>query len=43
MEGDCDFDYECQDGLICGIDNCKGGFPDDAYDCCYDPTPSAGK
>ena len=35
MQGDCDHDYECQDGLICGDDNCPG-FPDDGYDCCVE-------
>ena len=35
MQGDCDHDYECQDGLICGDDNCPG-FPDDAFDCCVE-------
>ena len=48
MEGDCDKDEECKDGLKCGTDNCaqclEGQGPADgcgkwAYntDCCYDP------
>ena len=35
--GDCDFDNQCQDGLVCGDDNCNNGFGDTAYDCCEDP------
>ena len=48
MEGACDKDEECKDGLKCGTDNCaqclEGQGPADgcgkwAYntDCCYDP------
>ena len=35
-QGDCDYHYECQDDLRCGIDNCDGslGF-DSSIDCCY--------
>lgn len=37
-EGDCDDDSECEEGLICGSDNCPedSGFHD-THDCCYDP------
>ena len=34
MQGDCDFDAECQDDLVCGDDNCGSGFPDTSFDCC---------
>ena len=42
MEGDCDHDSDCHDGLVCGIDNCKRitGIRDsvidwdDTDDCC---------
>ena len=35
-EGDCDFNFECQDGLVCGSNNCPAslGF-DSEVDCCY--------
>ena len=35
-QGDCDSDYECQDGLFCGSNNCPAslGF-DSEVDCCY--------
>ena len=38
-EGDCDTDGECQDGLLCGSNNCPAslGF-DTEFDCCYQPT-----
>ena len=29
-EGDCDFNYHCQDGHRCGSNNCPN-----SYDCCY--------
>ena len=34
-EGDCDYDYQCQDGLVCGSNNCVAslGFDSDV-DCC---------
>ena len=42
MEGDCDHNSDCFDGLVCGNDNCdrKNGIVDDANgwddtdDCC---------
>ena len=42
LEGDCDRDSDCDDGLMCGIDNCKRitGIRDsvidwdDTDDCC---------
>ena len=39
-EGDCNSHDECQDGLLCGVNNCPFslGFHQDA-DCCYQPTP----
>ena len=38
-EGDCDSNYECQGGLVCGSNNCPPslGF-DSEVDCCYQPT-----
>ena len=36
-EGDCDLDDDCQEGLICGVDNCDSGFPGTEYDCCQQP------
>ena len=38
-EGDCDTDDECQDGLLCGSNNCPDslGFHSE-FDCCYDPS-----
>ena len=39
LEGDCDFHYQCQEGLTCGSNNCPASFGYDAYtDCCYDVT-----
>ena len=37
LEGDCDFDEQCQEGLRCGSNNCPSlsGF-DNITDCCYD-------
>jgi len=38
-EGDCDEDMDCEQGLVCGIDNCRAwgsGF-DSTDDCCRDP------
>jgi len=40
-EGDCDKDEDCQDGLICGKNNCSnksGEEWDDSDDCCYAPS-----
>ena len=35
LSGDCDFDYQCQEGLICGTNNCPETFGFDAHtDCC---------
>ena len=42
-EGDCDSDAECQDGLVCGHNNCPlkpqgywaAGEWDETDDCCY--------
>ena len=40
LEGDCDFKYQCQEGLRCG-NNCPDSFGFDAHtDCCY--TTSVG-
>ena len=37
LEGDCDFDDQCQEGLRCGSNNCPASFGFDAHtDCCYD-------
>ena len=38
-QGDCDIHDECQDGLLCGSNNCPGhlGFHSE-FDCCYAPT-----
>ena len=39
-EGDCDVDLDCEQGLLCGHNNClkKSGFSwDIADDCCYKP------
>ena len=40
-EGDCDKDEDCQDGLICGKNNCSnksGEEWDESDDCCYAPS-----
>ena len=40
-EGDCDNDNDCQDGLVCGSNNCSNKSGDDwesSDDCCYAPT-----
>ena len=40
-EGDCDVDLDCEQGLLCGHNNCpkKSGFSwDVADDCCYKPS-----
>ena len=42
MEGDCDSDSQCRDGLKCGTDNCmkngkSGGDWESDDDCCYNP------
>ena len=37
-EGDCDHHDECEDGLLCGSNNCPASFGyDDAVDCCDSP------
>ena len=35
-EGDCDYDSQCKEGHICGVDNCRDllGFHSQ-FDCCY--------
>jgi len=33
-EGDCDSDSDCQEGLVCGKDNCVGDTFDSTDDCC---------
>ena len=36
LEGDCDFDDQCQGSLRCGSNNCPASFGFDAHiDCCY--------
>ena len=36
LEGDCDFDYQCQGDLKCGSNNCPATFGFDNHtDCCY--------
>lgn len=35
-EGDCDKDQDCDDGMVCGKDNCGPGFPS-VFDCCTYP------
>ena len=43
-DGDCDDDHDCEEGLICGIDNCIGDQFDATDDCCDDAYVSmAGK
>ena len=48
--GDCDYDHDCQDGLVCGEDRC-GDFPENKdwgayygprlyYDCCVPGVPT---
>ena len=40
MDGDCDSDSDCKEGLVCGDNNCKtkyGGKWDYTDDCCYNP------
>ena len=32
-QGDCDFNSQCQDGVVCGTDNCGADFPP-GFDCC---------
>ena len=38
-EGDCDIHDECQDGLVCGLNNCPDslGYHSE-FDCCYNAT-----
>ena len=39
LEGDCDFDDQCQEGFRCGSKNCLPSFGFDTHtDCCYDAT-----
>ena len=43
MEGDCDYDIDCEKGLKCGVDNCvldPIGLWSLGTDCCYDPANS---
>ena len=36
LEGDCDFNDQCQEGLRCGSNNCQNSFGFDIHtDCCY--------
>ena len=38
-EGDCNYHDECQDGLVCGSNNCPTSLNfDSEVDCCYQPT-----
>ena len=46
--GDCDYDHDCQDGLVCGEDRCSD-FPENKdwgwydhlyYDCCVPGVPT---
>ena len=38
-QGDCDSNEECQDGLLCGLNNCPDSLGHDPkVDCCYQPT-----
>merc|ERR1711915_130181 len=39
-EGDCDRDYHCKSGLVCGRNNCRTFNPMASRfaDCCYKPT-----
>jgi len=41
LEGDCNYDWECGKGLMCGSNNCGRGFPAFA-DCCI-PQPADDK
>ena len=42
LEGDCDFIYQCREGLRCGSNNCPASFGFDAHtDCCYDASNGA--
>ena len=35
-EGDCDFNYQCEDGHRCGSNNCPNSYGFDSNtDCCY--------
>ena len=39
-QGDCNSDYECQDSLICGSNNCPASLDfDPGVDCCYQKSP----
>ena len=37
-KGDCDRDNECQNGLVCGTDNCQGNEYEPSDDCCMPGT-----
>ena len=38
-QGDCDFDGQCLDGLVCGLNNCPESLGyDPEVDCCYSTT-----
>ena len=35
-QGDCDSNFECLDGLVCGLNNCPDSLGyDSEFDCCY--------
>ena len=35
-QGDCDYDAECSDELVCGLNNCPESLGHDAeFDCCF--------
>ena len=36
-QGDCDHDAECEEGLVCGSDNCGNEFSWTSADCCTKP------
>merc|ERR1712032_1675457 len=37
-EGDCDSHDDCEEGLMCGVDNCRGPNFDYTDDCCFSPS-----
>ena len=34
LDGDCDANVDCDQGFLCGTDNCQGPGFDDTDDCC---------